>query len=95
MSHTIMMTIYSSLAIVGKVLVIMWGMNLAGSRQEAHSQDTSEQFPSPKIFTEKPFLGDGAHGGSAGELVYSQLLQYKTTNKAEERRTSAHRGVFP
>ena len=68
MNQTIIMAIYTSLAIVGKVLVIMWGMSLAGSRHEEQGQDTSEHFPSREIITEKAFLGDGANRESAGEL---------------------------
>ena len=96
MSHTIIMAIYTSLAIVGKVLVIMCGMSLAGSRHEEHGQDTSEQIPSREICPEEPFLGDGAKGGSAGELTCGQLLHYKTTNKAGERRIlSSDRALLP
>ena len=60
MSHTILLAIFSPLATVGMVLVVMWSMSAAGPRRKEHGQDMSEQIHSPEICPENLVLIDGA-----------------------------------
>ena len=60
MHQTIIVTIYSPLAIVGMMLMITWGMNAAGSRREGLEQDVSQDIELSEICPMKPFVKNGA-----------------------------------
>jgi hypothetical protein len=60
MHQTIIVAIYSPLAIVGMMLVITWGMNAAGSRREGYRQDVSPHIELCEICPMRPFAIHGA-----------------------------------
>jgi hypothetical protein len=65
MHQTIIVAIYSPLAIVGMMLVITWGMNAAGARRERDGQDVSHQVELCDMCPMKPFVMYGTDGESA------------------------------
>lgn len=60
MHQTIILAIYSPLAIVGMMLIITWGMNAAGSRREGDGQDVSQHIELCDICPMRPFGIQGA-----------------------------------
>jgi len=60
MHQTIIVAIYSPLAIVGMMLVITWGMDAAGSRREGDGQDVSQHIELCEICPMRPFAIHGA-----------------------------------
>ena len=54
MHQTIIVAIYSPLAIVGMMLMITWGMNAAGSRREGDGQDVSQHIELCEICPMRP-----------------------------------------
>ena len=60
MHQTIIVAIYSPLAVVGMMLVITWGMNAAGSRREGYRQDVSPHIELCEICPMRPFAIHGA-----------------------------------
>jgi hypothetical protein len=58
MHQTIIVAIYSPLAIVGMMLVITWGMNAASSRREGDGQDVIQHIELCEICPMRP-LGYG------------------------------------
>lgn len=67
MHQTIIVAVYSPLAIVGMMLVITWGMNAAGSRRERDGQDVSQHIELCEVCPMRPFAMQGA-GSEAATL---------------------------
>ena len=66
MHQTIIVAIYSPLAIVGMMLVITWGMNAAGSRREGYEEDVSPHIELCDICPMRPFAIEGTGPDAVG-----------------------------
>jgi len=62
MGHTIFMTVFSSLVIVGMVLLIIWGMSNVDPRRKGYGQDHGVHSHSSEICLETLVWRDGADG---------------------------------
>jgi hypothetical protein len=87
MHQTIIVAIYSPLAIVGMILIITWGMNAAGSRREGYGQDVSQQIDLCEICPMKPSVNSRTHSLVYNDLA-SESLRLIRTESVENKRAS-------
>jgi len=100
MHQTIIVAVYSPLAIVGMMLVITWGINAAGARREGHGQAVSQQIELCDICPMRPFAIQGAgpevatlSSGYVGENYVGTLKKLRVERSYGSINGIAHRPV--